>query len=556
MSRDFIQRRAVSVTSGDSDREALVDANAHLQEQALELELANQQLQDQAAEQASRATAAAEARLASMFAQAPVAIAVMDGPTHRFVLANEAYRQVVGERELMGRTVSDAFPELRGTGVLDVLDSVYRTGERFVAREFPVALALSPDAAPEKRFFDFVYEALRDDAKRVTGVVVVGTDVTDQVHGRQAAAESERQLRTFANAIPTLAWTARADGFIDWYNARWYEYTGTTPAQMAGWGWQSVHDPDALPWVLEEWRAGIATGEAVEMTFPLRGADGRFRRFLTRVTPLKDAEGRVVRWFGTNTDVEAERAARDAAERANQAKTDFLTTMSHELRTPLNAIAGYAQLLELGVHGPVTDQQRDAISRIQRAERHLLGLINDVLNFAKLTAGQVEYNIEDVEVRAAAEALETLVAPQLQTKQLRFDRGGCGDGLFVRADPDKLRQILLNLLSNAIKFTPDGGAIELLCHEDGPVAPVSVRDTGIGIAADRLDQVFDPFVQIDRRLNAPHEGTGLGLAISRDLARGMGGDLSVVSTLGEGSTFTLTLPVANATPQTAASRDG
>jgi len=368
---------------------------------------------------------------------------------------------------------------------------------------------------------------------------------------RQAIAAREQEIRTLANVIPTLAWTARADGYIDWYNARWYEYTGTTLEQMEGWGWQSVHDPAALPKVLEAWHNAIESRNETEMTFPLRGRDGEFRRFLTRITPLKDADGDVVRWFGTNTDVEAERTAREAAEGANQAKTDFLANMSHELRTPLNAIGGYAELLDLGIHGPVTEQQREAISRIQRSQRHLLGLINDILNFAKLAAGHVEYHIIEVLVRDAFDAIEPLVAPQLSAKSLHFERDTCADReegpIRVLADEDKLQQILVNLLSNAIKFTPAGGTVNLRCRHDDNLIFISVADTGIGIATDRVDQIFSPFVQIDRRLNAPHEGTGLGLSISRDLARAMNGDLTVESELGAGSTFTVTLPRARST---------
>ena len=239
-------------------------------------------------------------------------------------------------------------------------------------------------------------------------------------------------------------------------------------------------------------------------------------------------------------------AARASAERANLAKTEFLAQMSHELRTPLNAIAGYAELLEMGIHGPLTDRQREAITRIQRSERHLLGLINDVLNFAKLEAGHVEYHLDDVRVKFAIDQLETLVGPQLAAKALSFDRRQCADGRVVRADPDKLQQILVNLLSNAIKFTSAGGAVTLLCAEQRETVSITVVDTGIGIAADRLEHIFEPFVQIDRRLNAPHEGTGLGLAISRDLARAMGGELRAASTLGAGSQFTLVLPNAKA----------
>ncbi len=239
---------------------------------------------------------------------------------------------------------------------------------------------------------------------------------------------------------------------------------------------------------------------------------------------------------------DAEHRAREAAEEANRAKTDFLAMMSHELRTPLNAIGGYAQLLELGVHGPLNDAQAEALGRIQRSERHLLGLIDDVLNFAKLEVGRVEYQIGDVAVCGAIDEVETLVAPQLQAKSLRFDRAECSHDLMARADADKLQQILVNLLSNAIKFTPDGGTVSMHCSRVAREVRIAVRDTGIGIAAERLEQVFAPFVQVGRRLNAPVEGTGLGLSISRELARAMDGDLTVESCPGSGSTFRLTLP--------------
>jgi signal transduction histidine kinase len=216
--------------------------------------------------------------------------------------------------------------------------------------------------------------------------------------------------------------------------------------------------------------------------------------------------------------------------------------MSHELRTPLNAIAGYAELLEIGVHGAITGAQHEAVARIQRSQRHLLGLINDVLNFAKLEAGHVEYRVADVDVCDVVDDLVPLVSPQLAAKSFRFDREQCTPGCRVSADREKLQQILLNLVSNAVKFTAPGGTIRLGCSARDEVVAVWVEDTGIGIAEEHQTHVFAPFVQIDRRLNAPGEGTGLGLAISRDLARGMGGDLTVESIPGKGSTFTVTLP--------------
>jgi signal transduction histidine kinase len=238
----------------------------------------------------------------------------------------------------------------------------------------------------------------------------------------------------------------------------------------------------------------------------------------------------------------AEAAQRDA-ERANRARADFLAVMSHELRTPLNAIGGYTELLQLELRGPLTEAQHDDLARIQRSQRHLLGLVNEVLNYAKLEAGRVRYDLVDVPVYGAIREAEGLVAPQAQAKGLTLTTGECPPTLAVRADAEKLRQVLVNLLSNAVKFTERGGArIVVECAPDTPVVAVHVRDTGIGIPADKLESIFEPFVQVRAGLTRPAEGTGLGLAISRDLARGMGGDLTAESTPGVGSTFTLTLP--------------
>lgn len=235
--------------------------------------------------------------------------------------------------------------------------------------------------------------------------------------------------------------------------------------------------------------------------------------------------------------------ARHAAEAANSAKGMFLASMSHDLRTPLNAITGYTELLEMGVRGPVTDTQRADFARIKRSARYLLALINDILNFAKLQAGQVDYRITNVPLGALAMELNELIAPQLATRSLDFE---CSVGdTAVSADPEKVRQILLNLISNALKFTERGGRMGIDCVSSDDVVHIRVWDTGRGIAAQDIARIFEPFVQVERGVTSPvRDGVGLGLAISRDLARAMHGDLVVESVPGQGARFTLTLPGA------------
>jgi signal transduction histidine kinase len=235
-------------------------------------------------------------------------------------------------------------------------------------------------------------------------------------------------------------------------------------------------------------------------------------------------------------------ASRDAAEAAGRAKGEFLAVMSHELRTPLNAIAGYAELMELGIRGPVTQEQREDLARIQRSQRHLLGLINGVLNYSRVDAGAVQYEIREVPVAEALAACEAMVAPQFTLKRLALEFDGCDQRLEVRADPEKLQQVVLNLLTNALKFTEPGGRVTMGCRAGVGTVAITVADTGHGIAADQIERVFDPFVQVNATFTRVDGGIGLGLAISRDLARGMGGDLTVMSVVGEGSTFALTLP--------------
>ena len=392
-------------------------------------------------------------------------------------------------------------------------------------------------------------------------------DAVERARAETALKASEARLRLALDVAELGTWTwdlVTGAGDLD---ARGAEIVGlaaggvTVPeAQLA-----SIH-PDDLAATQAAAEAGIAAGVPFDLRYRVVYPDRTVHHVASRAHVIKNAEGRPIRLVGTNRDVTAEHeaaaererllreaeTARDAAEAASRAKSEFLAVMSHELRTPLNAIGGYTELLELGIHGPITEAQRTAMARIQSSQRHLLSLIAGVLDYSRVEAGAVHYQLEDVPVAEAVAEAETLVAPQLRAKGLGYSWSGAPPGLTVRADREKLQQILLNLISNAVKFTHprDGGLgrIEVSCTSEAASAPeepghvyLHVRDTGDGIAIDQRERIFEPFVQVDQRLTRPYMGVGLGLAISRDLARGMGGDLTVESEQGRGSTFTLML---------------
>ncbi|MEO6526241.1 MAG: ATP-binding protein [Gemmatimonadaceae bacterium] len=378
-------------------------------------------------------------------------------------------------------------------------------------------------------------------------------DVRDSIAERTA---SEERLRAMVLAAPYPLMLHAEDGIVLSLSRAWSDLSGYRPDELrttGEWTTLAYEDPsqsDAIARHDVE-RLDDAMGMPRDLGERIvRTRDGSRRIWSFQSVSLgRLPDGRRLRLVAAVdvTDmrvlIEREREARLTAEKANRAKMEFLAVMSHELRTPLNAIGGYTQLLELGIHGPVTPEQRAALGRIRNSETHLLGLIEDVLNFAKIEAGRVTFDLKEVDAGTLMEGVHALVEPQMRQKGLRYERSPSPDASLT-TDVEKARQILLNLLSNAVKFTPSGGTICVEFRLRPGWVDICVIDTGIGIARDKVDAVFEPFVQV-RSYSSGQGGTGLGLAISRDLAHAMGGELSVESVPGEGSTFTLSLPAAS-----------
>lgn len=400
----------------------------------------------------------------------------------------------------------------------------------------------------------------RNNEQRLKNLVLIETQDLLNAQAKTAAqlaavvSESEEQFRTLANSIPQLAWQARGDGFITWYNRRWYEYTGKTPQQMEGWGWQSVHDPVALPQVMVSWQAAITAGTKFDMEFTLRKADGAFRSFLTRVEPLKNADGQVVQWFGTHTDVTELKQAEEKVRRLNAeleqrvfertaelkaANTEleaFSYSVSHDLRTPVRAIDGYTQAV-LEDYGPqLPAEGLRFLQTIRNSARHLGALIDDLLAFAQLKQLELSKHAVDTNILVQA-TLDELGAPWANRQvELRV-----GDLPASPGDPALLKQVWLNLLSNALKYTNkrDKAEIEIGCRKANGVDVFFVRDNGTGFDMRYVDKLFGVFQRFHRAED--YEGTGVGLAIVQRIVHRHGGSIWAEAVVDRGATFYFTL---------------
>jgi PAS domain S-box-containing protein len=375
--------------------------------------------------------------------------------------------------------------------------------------------------------------------------ISVVEDITDRKRTEEALRETEDQFHLLADSIPQLAWIAQPDGHIIWYNKRWYEYTGTTFEEMAGWGWQAVHDPAELPRVLASWKASLAKGEPWDETFPLRRHDGAMRWHLSRAMPLRDHRNRVVRWFGTNTDITDRREMEEALKDADRRKDEFLAMLGHELRNPLAGIVNGVQVLKM-VGGGTQDVQamREVI---ERQAHHMTRLIEDLLDVSRISRGKIQLRKERVD-------LVELVRTTVEGHRLQLEAGRLALSLqlparpfFVYADPTRLAQVVGNLLHNAQKFTDPGGQVAVAVAEEslGRFAVLSVRDTGIGLEPAALTRVFEAFHQANASLDRNRGGLGLGLALVKGLVEMHGGEVTACSQgLGHGTEFRVRLPAS------------
>ena len=395
-------------------------------------------------------------------------------------------------------------------------------------------------------------------------VELVGTlaDITATKAVQDAVLESEARFRQLAGAMPQLIWAGRPDGYIDYYNQRWYEYTGIAQDQLDKASWENILYPDDLERVVKVWAASIAAGRSYELELRIRRAsDGEYRWFLNRAVPVRDAAGKIVRWIGTNTDIDdskqlasqnaqlldRERAARSEAERISHVKDEFLATLSHELRTPLNAILGWTQVLR-GDPANTADMEA-GLATIERNSRAQTQIIEDLLDMSKIISGKVRLDVQPLDLAALVTGAVEPIRPAATAKNIRLLPVIDPEARAIIGDPNRLQQVFWNLLTNAVKFTPKGGRIQVVLQRIHSHLEVSVIDSGEGIAPEFLPHVFDRFRQQDASTTRRHGGLGLGLAIVKQLVELHGGSVHVDSAgPGQGTSFRVMLPLTAVQP--------
>ena len=382
---------------------------------------------------------------------------------------------------------------------------------------------------------------------RVVGAINVFYDVSEIKRAEDALRDSEERFRMLADHMAQLAWTCDQLGNTTWYNRRWFDYTGLSFEETKDWGWTSCHHPDHLDHVVASVTRSRETGEPWEDTFPLRGKDGQYRWFLSRAVPIRDETGRIVRWFGTNTDVTEQCAAEEALRDADRRKDEFLAMLAHELRNPLAPIRTGLQVVQL--YGDDRDTTASTLEMMDRQVQQLVRLIDDLLDISRITRGKIELRREPCDLRTILSMAIEGSRPAIEAAGLEITVSMPRQDVELDADPARLSQVFLNLLINAAKYTDRGGHIWLSAERSESDVAVVVRDNGIGIRADMLSRIFEMFTQVDKSERS-HGGLGIGLSLVQALVQLHGGSVEALSDgPGQGSQFKVRLPLAQGAQQ-------
>ncbi len=489
--------------------------------------------------QEAKDTLDAELRhLRRLFEQAPGFVAILTGPNHVFELVNNAYRQLIGHREVIGKPLREALPEIESQGFIRMLDQMIESAQPFVGRGVPVRLERHPGAGLEEVFLDFVYQPIVNASGHVTGVFVQGHDITTQ---KRLEVEREALLERhylLTESIPQHVWTANDDGALTSVNVRVLEYFGVTEDAVLGSGWERFVHPDDLPQALERWEEAVTTSREYEVEFRLRRADGTYRWHLARAVATHSAVDVRSKWFGTNTDIDDRRRAQDELVQRSDYERQLIGIVSHDLRNPINAIGVAAALLSR--RGPLDDVQAKAVARIVSSSARARRMLRDFLDFTaarsagRLPVAPVPANIRQI-ARQVFEELSVLYPDRHATVTHEGEEEG-------RWDADRIAQVIGNLLGNAFQHGSAGAPVVLRTHGGPDRMTIEVQNAGAPISTADLARLFEPFERGLDPVASAERSVGLGLFISRQIVAAHGGTIDVRSTEAEGTVFTVSLP--------------
>ena len=384
------------------------------------------------------------------------------------------------------------------------------------------------------------------DERIATGVAAQAAVAMDNANLYRKIKSSEESWRAVTEAMPQLVWITSAAGELEYASVQWRIYTGLPEASLYRGGWFNILHPDDVEHTKQAWAASVEDLAPYDLEYRIRRHDGQYRWFRVRGVPVHNDDGSIYRWYGTCTDIQETVEARENAEAANIAKSEFLANMSHEIRTPMNAIIGLANII--GKTEPLTQRQKDFIATLRTSADSLMELINDLLDISKIESRAMDFELTPFCVADVVNDVASILDLRVKERNLGFITDTASvEGHTHMGDPARLRQIILNLCSNAVKFTEQGGvevtvSVDGRTEKNGDIVSISVRDSGIGIEAEKINAIFQKFVQADSSINRKYGGTGLGLAITKNLVEAMGGSINVTSQPGKGSTFTVTLP--------------
>lgn len=353
------------------------------------------------------------------------------------------------------------------------------------------------------------------------------------------------QFENLADSMPQLAWMAKADGYIFWYNQQWYKYTGTTPQEMEGWGWQSVHHSDTLPEVMHTWPKSIQSGKPFEMEFPLRGANGKYKWFLTRALPIRNDRGEIIRWFGTNTDIDSQRNERIELNRAIKTRDEFITLASHEFKTPITSLKLQTQIFQRQIDlengkGPSLEKQFHFLKVNSSQIDRLNLLVDELLDVSRMDEGKLTYDFTKINLTSLINELTDRFRDEFLAHDCQVTVRANSSEQYVLGDAFRLEQVFINVFNNAMKYGY-GNPVNIYIGSSESAAEVIVEDHGIGIEEDAIPHIFNRFERAVSHKNI--SGLGLGLYIAREMLKAQNGSIRVESEIGKGSKFFITLPL-------------